>query len=130
MIDKICLIVDDEPVIRDFVGRLLGTEGFRILEAETAQQAFRTVEKMNGSVDLVVTDVSMPGDMDGIDLAHALRNTFPRVPVIVMSGYPSPTARRPQGDFCFVPKPFRAEVLLAAVKRVSEPGLDGKPQNA
>ena len=83
------LVVDDEPAIRAYVKGILQTETFHGLEAESAPAAFRLIQKLNGRVDLVVTDVNMPGDMDGLDLAYAIRDAFPFVPVILISGYAS-----------------------------------------
>ena len=70
------LVVDDEPAIRAYVKGILQTETFHGLEAESAPAAFRLIQKLKGSVDLVVTDVNMPGDMDGLDLAYAIRVAF------------------------------------------------------
>jgi DNA-binding NtrC family response regulator len=117
-----CLIVDDEPSIRAYLKAILQTEGFEGLEADDAPKAFRLIQKLNGGLDLVVTDVNMPGDMDGLDLAYAIRDAFPAIRVIVMSGYslPGPT-KRPLGEFVFLEKPFKPETILNAVKKTVVP---------
>lgn len=117
---KICLVVDDEPSIRTYLKALLQDEDFQTLEAETAPQAFRVVEKLNGGIDLIVTDINMPGDMDGLDLAYAIRIAFPAVPILLISGYPAPeSANRPIGEFEFIEKPFKLETILKAVKKLA-----------
>ena len=65
-----------------------------------------------------MTDVKMPGDMSGLDLAHAVRNAFPSIPVVVISGYPSPeTDKHSLQDFESIPKPFKPDDLVGSVKR-------------
>jgi DNA-binding NtrC family response regulator len=118
--EKTCLIVDDEPSIRAYLKAILLNEQFQALEADNAPQAFRLVQKLNGGLDLIVTDVKMPGDMDGVDLAYAIRQAFPQIPVVVVSGYPSPEVTRTwTQDFAFIQKPFKPEAILTVVKTVT-----------
>ena len=122
MSERICLIVDDEPSIRAYLKAILETEHFQVLEAENAPQGFKLVEKLNGGLDLIVTDVKMPGDMDGLDLAYAVRNAFSAIPVILMSGYPSPeNSNNRLEDFAFILKPFKSEVIREAVRKLQPP---------
>jgi two-component system, NtrC family, sensor kinase len=66
---------------------------------------------------LIVIDINLPGDMDGVDLAHSVRSIFAAIPVILISGYGGigslETARFP-----FIPKPFVPKTMLDAVDRV------------
>jgi len=117
MPQRICMVVDDEPAIRAYLSAVLEQEHFRTLEAEDAPHAFRLLQSVNGAVDLVVSDVQMPGDMDGEDLAFAIRQAFPRIPIILISGYGPPKQRAPEFDF--IDKPFRPEAILEMVKRVT-----------
>lgn len=117
MAAKICLIVDDEPSIRTYLKGILGREHFVIIEAENAPQAFRSVEKLNGSVDLLITDIQMPGDMNGVDLAWAVRQAYPEIPVLLISGY-NATEQQIDG-FPFIQKPFRPEAILNLVNRLA-----------
>ena len=126
--EKTCLIVDDEPSIRAYLKAILLNEQFQALEADNAPQGFRLLQKLNGGLDLIVTDVKMPGDMDGVDLAYAIREAFPRIPVLVMSGYPSPEVKRTSTrDFAFIQKPFKPEAILDVVKRIT---AGGRPRAA
>ena len=96
-----------------------------MLEAENAPEAFGLLQNLKGDIDLLVTDVQMPGDMDGLDLAHAVRHSFPAIPVILMSGLVTFDSAKFQ-DFKRIQKPFRPETLLALAKAA----MDGpKPQN-
>jgi DNA-binding NtrC family response regulator len=113
MEERICLIVDDEPGIRKYLAVVLRNEGFRCLEAESAAESLRILRGCRGEIDLMITDIRMPGDMDGIDLANAVRNSHPGLPVILVSGY---TARDPEG-FQVVPKPFTPREIVEAVDK-------------
>jgi DNA-binding NtrC family response regulator len=89
------------------------------LEADTAAQALGIIQKLDGHLDLIVCDIKMPGEMDGIDLAYSVRNTFPAVPVILISGYADvEAAKQAAASFQFIQKPFVPEAILMAVKKV------------
>ena len=117
--DRICLIVDDEPCIRGYLKIILGRAHFQVLEAGSAPEALKMVRALNGALDIIVTDVVMPGDMNGVDLANAVRNAFPQIPIIVISGYLPQTPRRCCANFEWITKPFKAETILEAINRVS-----------
>jgi len=79
------LVVEDDVLIRLALADFLRDNGYQVVEAGSAGEAMSMVE---GSVhvDLVVTDIEMPGDLDGLDLARWLRTHRPEVPVIITSG--------------------------------------------
>ncbi len=66
---------------------MLSIEGYTVWEAETADQAMEILSNI-GTPDLVLTDVQMPGDLDGLDLLIHLKQSSPDLPVVVMSAYP------------------------------------------
>jgi CheY-like chemotaxis protein len=118
MSNRLCLIVDDEPSIRGYLSAVLESEHFQFLEAGTASQALKITEMLDGQLDLIISDVNMPGDMDGIDLALSVHNSFPSIPVILISGYVEQQSRRlPKAIFEFVTKPISPEKILGAVRR-------------
>ena len=118
MSDRLCLIVDDEPAIRSFLSAILESEHFRTLEAGSAAEGLKIVQRLSGRIALILTDINMPGEMDGIDLASSIVDSFPSVPVILMSGYEKPALLNRTGALEFIPKPFTPEVIIAAVRRV------------
>jgi two-component system cell cycle sensor histidine kinase/response regulator CckA len=119
MSEQICLIVDDEPSIRAYLKVILQRECFHVLEAENAAQALRTVQRLDGGVDVIVSDIKMPGEMDGIDLVHSLRNSYPGVPIILISGYADDdSVKQATASFVFIQKPFVPDTLLKAVQKV------------
>jgi len=113
----LCLVVDDDPNIRWFVCSVLQSEGFETLEAETGSAAFDTVQRLGGSVDLMITDINMP-EGDGLTLASKVNAHFPAVRTILMSGYPGPEC-----EFAFLAKPFSWAAVVDAVWRVLDPPL-------
>jgi CheY-like chemotaxis protein len=112
--ETVCLIVDDEPAIREYIGVILQRKGIRSIEAESAIEALRILHQIRGQVDLLISDIQMPGDMDGVDLAHSIKDSFPTLPVILISGY----ADRVPAGFAFVQKPFMPEKISEAVTRL------------
>src|ERR1700727_2584297 len=108
MVDRVSLVVDDEPAIRAYIREILEGQGIRSVEAGTAIEALRTLHKLNGQVDLLITDIQMPGDIDGLDLAYSALNSFPTLPVILISGY----ADKSPGSFMLIRKPFMPAAML------------------
>jgi len=114
MPDRICLVVDDDPSIRTYVATLLRHwEHFETLEADGGEHALEMMRLLGDAVDLIVSDIQMPGG-DGVSFAHAVKELFADVPVILVSGSAPPDAF----EFEFVEKPFAPDTLLRAVRRV------------
>lgn len=108
------LVVDDEPMIRDLVERILVTDGQEILVAEDAPSALDLARsRSTGPVDLLLTDFALPG-MGGPALAAEVRALWPSVAVLCMSGYGHEAEGLPPGSR-FLQKPFSAQELVEAV---------------
>ena len=84
------------------------------LEADNAVEALRLLQKLGGQVDLLITDIKMPGEMDGIDLAYSVQNSFSSLPVILISGF---VDKVPAG-FTYIRKPFMPDELLKAIDKM------------
>ena len=82
---KCVLVVEDEPLIRLLVIDILSEAGFEVFEAQDPAEAL-TVLKSDEHIDVLLTDVRMPGSMDGLKLAAAVRDRWPPVKIIVTSG--------------------------------------------
>lgn len=89
--DRQVLVVDDEPLIRALLAEELRNLGLRVIEASSADEAW-SVWTSGLQVDLLFTDVHMPGRMDGSELAHRVRAERPDMPIIVMSGAAAPSS--------------------------------------
>jgi len=85
------VIVDDDVFERMGASYMFSDAGYRVLEAENADEALQLFED-NAAVRLLFTDVNMPGSMSGSDLAHQVARRWPEVGVIMTSGRPRPEA--------------------------------------
>ena len=113
------LVVEDQEQIRTLLEKTLRRAGLHVLSTGDPRAAESLLQEAEGAVDLLITDVVMPG-LDGPALAERLRAVDPALPVIFISGYPDEVAgeRRPLGPHAaFLQKPFRLEELLEAVAR-------------
>ena len=114
------LVVDDEPVVCDAVRLVLASEGLRVATVGTGAEAL--AHEALQECRLVVCDLMLP-DTSGIELTRALRKVRPGLPVILITGYPTPEvalAAIQAGASEFLPKPFTESELLAAVHLVLE----------
>jgi len=111
------LVVDDEPLVRRLIADDLVAEGHDVLEAGDADDAIRSV-LANEPVQLVVTDVRMPGSMDGFGLARWLRARQPAPKILVISGFAGEEARGARSYDAYLGKPFTGRAFMKAVDRV------------
>jgi CheY-like chemotaxis protein len=117
---QLVLVVDDEQILRDLVCRTLRDEGYRTLEAAHGGEALELVESGPDTVDLVVTDVVMPG-MDGRELGRRLAQSRPTLPILYMSAYDvNDIFRRgsPWTSAPFLQKPFPRDGLINSVEQL------------
>lgn len=109
---KRTLVVDDESGVRRFLADLLEAEQIRAVEAESATHALQILQDPRNRIDLIITDIQMAGEMDGVDLAHSVARTYPTVPVILISSH----RENVPADFAFVQKPFTPQAILMAIR--------------
>lgn len=116
------LLVEDAPVIRTVTRRILENNGYRVIEAADGETALRIADEHQGGIDLVLTDIIMPG-MSGTVLAHRLLDRYPGLPIVYMSGYTSDqviTDDLRHDRTYFLQKPFAPDRLVRIVKEVME----------
>lgn len=112
------LIVEDEPLLRMLAADQLDDAGFETIEAASADEAVEILE-MGTDVAVMLTDIAMPGSMDGLALANAVRDRWPPVGIIVISGQQAvPPADLPERSE-FLAKPANGSQLVSAVGRAS-----------
>ncbi len=114
-LDGLALVVEDQAAIRRTMIRSLQGVGLNVLEARTAEEALAIVEDLGARVDLLVTDVVLPG-LNGIKLAEALRTSQPALRVLVCSGYvgaDQDSEIQLEGRTAFLPKPFTGAQLAS-----------------
>ncbi len=117
------LVVEDEPAILEMVTVMLEERGYFVLSAATPLDAIKIAEACEGNIDLLMTDVIMP-EMNGRDLAETLRETFPTIKLLFMSGY-SANVITSKGvldeGIAFLQKPFSTQEAAYKIREV----LDG-----
>jgi CheY-like chemotaxis protein len=118
----VVLVVEDEAMVREFVGEDLREAGYQVLLASNADAAV-TIMEARQDIGLVFTDVTMPGSMDGLQLATCVKRRWPRVHIVVTSGKRSPTDI-PAGAL-FVPKPYLGRNIVETIG--SFPGMLARP---
>ena len=107
-------MVEDEAIIRMDLVFFLIDEGFEVFEAGNADEAIALLAT-NNMIQVIVTDVDMPGSMDGLKLSAAVRNRWPPVKIIVMSGHRTvEMADLPEGSL-FYAKPYNHTALAASL---------------
>jgi two-component system cell cycle sensor histidine kinase/response regulator CckA len=120
------LVVDDEPVVRRLIYRILNAAGFRVFEASDGAEALEVLLQAPGRMDLVIVDAIMP-NVDGATLSTEIFDTWPTQRVLLMSAHGEEVfsrlgLRRMRAPF--LAKPFTDEELLAKVDRaLTEPLL-------
>jgi len=114
------LVVDDEPVIRRLVSRLLTQRGYAARCAATAEEALGALESEPKGFSLLVTDVNLE-KMSGADLARLARRASPSLGVIFLTGDPTFADGGPRERGVVLTKPFSPEDLLDAVSRALAP---------
>jgi CheY-like chemotaxis protein len=115
------LVVDDEPMVRLLVRRILEPEICGVVEVGDGETALRLIQRRADSIDVVLTDLAMPG-IDGFDVAEVLAQHQPSLPVLCMSGYVAQLHATRQLGVAFIQKPFTAKVLCEAVRPLIERG--------
>jgi CheY-like chemotaxis protein len=121
------LVVEDEDSVRTVVSRTLQADGYEVMGAREGNEALALLDEVGGVVDLIITDIVMPG-MSGGQLAQELRQRYPDIPLMWMSGHPRETELHSDDVIegqVFLHKPVAPEVLLRMVAEV----LDGAPKD-
>ncbi len=114
------LLVEDEDAVRSFSVRALQNKGYEVHEANSGDNALEMLQRDKPKLDLMVSDVMMPG-MDGIELSKHVREIYPGLKIIFMSGYTEDKFKDDMGvDIHFLAKPFTLKQLAEKVKDVLE----------
>lgn len=121
------LVVDDTGVVRHSAFRLLSEAGYRVFEAESAEEALEVLQTARTPIDLALVDVVMPA-VSGVDLARMIHAKWPEVPVVFMSAYQAEVLVREgleDPKVHFLAKPFTRDELLGKIGTVLAGKLKG-----
>jgi len=117
----VVLLVEDEPIVRMLMIEMLSDHGYKVQEAHSGRSGLSVVES-GARLDLLITDVGLPGGMDGRQLADAVRQQRPNLKVLFITGYAESASlgngRREQGMEIMI-KPFTVDAFLAKVREMT-----------
>lgn len=119
------LIVEDEPLLLMDAVDMVEEAGFEAVEASNADQAVEILAS-RGDIPIVLTDIDMPGSMDGVKLAHFVRDRWPPIEIIVVSGHRRVSAEEMPERGLFFSKPYSRHAVTAAMRRLVS--YDGQPR--
>lgn len=117
LLDRSILIVEDEALIRFELMDFFEDAGFRVFDAADADEAIPILERER-AIRVVLTDVQMPGSLDGLKLAHYVRDRFPPTALIVTSGMLYLGQDDLPTDSLFVPKPINPRRVLSQIEQM------------
>ena len=113
------LLVEDNPAVADASAGLLEQLGYTVRWVPNAETALREIE--DNGIDLVFSDIIMPGKMDGLKLARTIRERKPTLPVLLTTGY-SDGAKHVRADFPVLRKPYQLHELSREISRLTRHG--------
>jgi CheY-like chemotaxis protein len=112
------LLIEDEPLIRMATSAILEDAGYHVLEEATADAALESLSR-HPEVDVVITDVQMPGRLDGLALIEIIGQDYPKIQTVITSGRTGPNEARQCGAKKFLSKPYTAAAIQSAVIAVA-----------
>lgn len=110
------VVVEDEVIIREFVCEILKEEGYQTVEFETADAAVPFLEQRAPEVGLLLTDILMPGKLNGADLSNLVHDHWPQMPILIMSGHETPESSGVKCEVAFLRKPWTIGQMLQGVE--------------
>jgi two-component system, response regulator PdtaR len=110
----VILVVEDEVLTSEYLEFVLESAGYEAIPAGSADEALAVLEHRD-DIDLMVTDINLPGDMNGIALAALVRDRRPEIDIVVVTGYSPPTSDEDPTGSLFVPKPYNAQKMIDAI---------------
>ncbi len=118
---KTILLVEDDPAVLSVTRQCLCRHGHRVLQATNGEEALQLWRSRSDAIDLLLTDIVIPGDMDGRDLANRLKQDRPDLKVLFSSGYSRERLDMDQDEHpasCYISKPYSLETLHRSVTQV------------
>ncbi|WP_448107245.1 response regulator [Pseudomonas azerbaijanoccidentalis] len=109
------LVVEDDPLILEFLCEILQDEGFAVQPQSSADAASVYLQQHANQVALLLTDITMPGELNGADLANQFGDRWPDKPIMIMSGYETPESSGVRHQVSFIKKPWAIGSLLDCV---------------
>lgn len=122
--ETVILLAEDDAAVRNLVALMLSKEGYAVLAANDGQEALDICRQYKGSIDLLLTDVTMPR-MTGVELAEQVQGKRSEIKILIMSGATVETILNQNALDAFLPKPFMPPTLLKCVQRLLSSDFNG-----
>lgn len=116
---KYVIVAEDEPSIREMISASLKDADFAVLEAGDAQEVLTILETSAPNIGMLFTDVNMPGAMDGLELAHHVRRTWPWITLLIASGKAELEPTDMPSGSRFMVKPYKLPEMMSNVRQLS-----------
>lgn len=113
---QIILVVEDEALIRDLLSEVLESEGMEVVAKSDADQALAYLTDAASDVALILTDINMPGSMNGAQLANYSMRVWPAIPIVAMSGMETFESAGICAEVRFLRKPFAMADMVSSVR--------------
>ena len=115
----VVIVAEDEPLLRTLAVETLTEEGFVTIEVSNAAEALAACKAQPEAVDVLFTDIRMPGSMDGLELAYKVRERWPWIPVLLASGNIFLNRRELPEGAKFLPKPYDMRCVVGLLRELS-----------
>jgi two-component system, response regulator PdtaR len=113
------LVAEDEELVRMVITEALRSEGLEVMEAEHSASAMSVLEEHFERIHVLFTDIQMPGEMDGLALAHHASTHWPQIGLLITSARPHPGQSALPGKSRFLAKPYRHAQVLQHVRELA-----------
>ena len=121
MVDQILVLVaEDEEMIRMLLVEVLQDEGFAVMHVEHAEAALGVLQIHGARIHVLFTDIQMPGDLDGLDLAHHTAEYWPNIALLITSARPRPDRASLPKKSRFLAKPYRHHQVVRHIRELAE----------
>lgn len=114
----VVLVVEDEPLLRMGIVDYLEEQGFTVLEAGNADEAIAILSN-DTTIQILFTDIDMPGEMDGMRLSSAVRDRWPPIKIVITSGHKSPPSSELPAGAQFFAKPYNPDSVAATLRAIA-----------
>ena len=116
----VVLIVEDDALLRMCAAEIIEEAGSAVIEAADADAAMALLESRS-DIAVLLTDIDMPGSMNGLELAHAVRGRWPLIRILVVSSQVRPQPSELPRDSCFLAKPYQTAALVEQLRALAAP---------
>jgi CheY-like chemotaxis protein len=113
------LVAEDDPFLRELLGSTLRSHGYHVIEAETGDEAVPLLRA--GTFDVLLTDISMPGELDGWSLAEEARLVHPEIAVVYSSSRRADPSRQVSRSL-YLRKPYHPDAIVNAIRQLTSSG--------